>query len=286
MPRIDISGIGIEYELLGAPGAHAVALTPGGRFSKDMQGLRELGEALVAGGKRVLLWDRPNCGASDVCFTGDNESALQGRVLTELIRALDLGPTAVGGGSAGSRTTLQAAAHDPEAISHLLQWWISGGVVGLLMLGSSYCSESAVAARAGGMAAVAGLPTWKEQIERNPRNKDVILGQDVDEFIATMERWAMGFVYSETSPIPSMSSADFARITMPTLIFRGSPVDIWHPRKISDQVQKMIPQAEAVDPPWADDAPMRRLTEAAMTGGSPFLDWPSLAPQILEFTSR
>lgn len=286
MPRIEIAGIGIEYELLGKADAHAVALTPGGRFSKDMAGMRELGEKLVAGGKRVLLWDRPNAGASDVCFTGDNESALQGRVLTELIRALDLGPTAIGGGSAGSRTTLHAAAHDPEAVSHLLQWWISGGVVGLLMLGSSYCSESAIAARAGGMAAVVGLPAWKEQIERNPYNKDAILSQDVEEFIATMERWAMGFVYSETSPVPSMSPEDFARITMPTLIFRGSPIDIWHPRSVSDQVQKLIPHAEVVDPPWADTGPMTRLTEAAITGGSPFLDWPLLAPAILEFTSR
>ena len=96
----------------------------------------------------------------------------------------------------------------------------------------------------------------------------------------------MGFVYSETSPVPSMSPEDFARITMPTLIFRGSPIDIWHPRSVSDQVQKLIPHAEVVDPPWADTGPMTRLTEAAITGGSPFLDWPLLAPAILEFTSR
>ena len=35
-----------------------------GRFGKEIPGLRPLAEALVAGGYRVLLWDRPNCGAS------------------------------------------------------------------------------------------------------------------------------------------------------------------------------------------------------------------------------
>ena len=68
MARISIDGLGIEYELLGEPGAPAVALTPGGRFSKDSPGLHELGAAVASGGRRVLLWDRPNCGASDLSF--------------------------------------------------------------------------------------------------------------------------------------------------------------------------------------------------------------------------
>jgi pimeloyl-ACP methyl ester carboxylesterase len=64
MARIQISGLGIEYELLGPKDAPAIALTPGGRFAKDSPGLPELAQALAAGGRRVLLWDRPNCGAS------------------------------------------------------------------------------------------------------------------------------------------------------------------------------------------------------------------------------
>jgi len=32
-------------------------------------------EELARRGKRVLVWDRPNCGASDVCFAGSSESA-------------------------------------------------------------------------------------------------------------------------------------------------------------------------------------------------------------------
>ena len=285
MPRIDISGIGIEYELIGEPGAHAVALTPGGRFSMNHEGIRELGEALVKGGKRVLLWDRPNAGASDICFDGESESLLQARVLTQLIRALDLGPTAIGGGSAGSRCTLLAAAHDREIVSHLLQWWITGGPVSLFMLGASYCGEPAVAAQAGGMEAVAALPSWAEQVSRNPRNRDRILAQDPRQFIATMERWISAFIPSDESPVPGMSRQDFEKLTMPVLIFRGGETDIWHPAKISDWVHRLGPHSRLVDAPWADEAPMRRLTDTALTGASPFLDWPSLAPQILEFTT-
>src|SRR5689334_4421320 len=118
MARIAISGLEIDYELLGPEGAPAIALTPGGRFPKDSPGLPELARALAAGGRRVLLWDRPNCGASDVCFDADSESNLQGRTLVQLIRALGLGPTALAAGSAGSRVSLIAASHGPEVVSH------------------------------------------------------------------------------------------------------------------------------------------------------------------------
>jgi pimeloyl-ACP methyl ester carboxylesterase len=286
MARIEISGIGIEYELMGKAGAQAIAVSPGGRFSMKSSGVAEFGEALTARGLRVLLWDRPNCGASDVCFEGDNESALQGRVLTELIRALELGPTAVAGGSAGSRTSLFAALHDPQAVSHLIQWWISGGTISLLMLAASYFCELAAAASMGGMAAVAQLPTWAEQIARNPNNRDLILKQNPDRFIATMERWASAFIPSPSSPVPGMSIDDFKRLTMPVLIFRGSPNDIYHPARIGEWVHELIPHSKLINAPWPDDAFVKRMTEAARTGTGHFLDWPLLAPAIAEFTSR
>ena len=150
MARIDISGIGIEYELLGEPGAATVAITPGGRFPMDYPGVRELGLELAAGGKRVLLWDRPNCGYSDISFDAESESILGARTLIQLIRTLELGPTALAAGSAGSRVSLIAASRDPEIISHLVLWWISGGTIGLLNLATYYCGGSAIAASQGG----------------------------------------------------------------------------------------------------------------------------------------
>jgi pimeloyl-ACP methyl ester carboxylesterase len=66
----EIHGGQVVYDLLGRPDGQPIVLTPGGRFSKDVPGLRPLAEALAEGGLRVLLWDRPNCGASDVQFSG------------------------------------------------------------------------------------------------------------------------------------------------------------------------------------------------------------------------
>ena len=63
----EINGGTVVYEILGETGDFIV-LTPGGRFSKDIPGLRPLAEELVKGGYRVVLWDRPNCGKSDVQF--------------------------------------------------------------------------------------------------------------------------------------------------------------------------------------------------------------------------
>jgi len=211
MARTEVSGVEIEYQLIG-DGHHTVVLMPGGRMSKDAPGMREFADALVVGGKRVLLWDRPNCGASDMCFTGESESAMQAQVLVELVRQLQLGPVAVGGGSAGARTAMLAAARDPAAISHLLLWWISGRVLSQLSLGANYCSEPAVAASMGGMDAVAILPSLAEQMVRNPRNLEILRGQDVAQFIAVMERWADAFVPGPDKLLPGMSREAVGRL--------------------------------------------------------------------------
>ncbi|MFT4027015.1 MAG: alpha/beta hydrolase [Novosphingobium sp.] len=286
MPHIEISGLNIAYELLGEAGAPAIALTPGGRFAKESPGLPELAQELVAGGRRVLLWDRPNCGASDVTFDAEYESVLQGRTLAKLIRALDLGPTAIAGGSGGARVSLIAASRDPEIVSHLIVWWISGGTTGLLTTGTGYSCNSALAASWGGMEAVAALPDWADQIRHNPQARETILAQDPDEFIRTMERWTEFFFPSPISPVPGMTPKDFAALRMPTTVFRGSKSDLSHPRKTSDWLARLIPGCDYVDPPWDDGEWNSRCSQHVKDGSPLFVSWPRLAPQILDFLGR
>lgn len=287
MANIKVDGLQVEYELFGEVGAPAVAITPGGRFSKDTPGLSELAQSLAAGGRRVLLWDRPNCGLSDVSFDGESESGLQGRVLSELIGALDLGPTALAAGSAGSRCSLIAAAHAPERISHLVLWWISGGPIGLMQLAYYYCCDAANLATIGGMEAVASAPAWADQIRRNPRARDTIVKQDVGEFVATMQKWALAYRPQDDSPIPGMKPEDFARLTMPVLIMRNGENDVSHTRETSDWVHRLITQSHMVDPPWGGEEWNDRM-RAFGAGQAPglFVNWSKLAPQILEFTSK
>ena len=286
MARIDVAGTGIEYELTGEVGAPAIALTPGGRFPKEAPGIRTFAEALAAGERRVLIWDRPNSGASDLCFEGASESAMQGKILVSLIRALNLGPTAVAGGSAGSRTSLFAAAHDPKAISHLIQWWVSGGTLSLMSLGSAYCCEPAIAASIGGMAAVAKQPMWAYYLQSSEVNRARFLALDTVAFIATMARWAEAFVPSASAPVPGMAPEAFARLTMPVLIFRGSKQDLYHPAWVCERLAELVPHAKLLDPPWTEQEFVQRQIEAGRTGTGHFLDWPLLAPAILKFTSR
>ena len=287
MPRITVDGIGLAYELLGKEGDPAVALTPGGRFTMDSPGIRELGEELVKGGRRVLIYDRPNCGQSDVCLLGPSESEMQAEALTGLIRALDLGPTVIAGGSGGSRVSMLAAARDPEICSHLALWWISGDPIGLMQLATYYCGEAATLASQGGMEAVLKATSWAENFAKNPKAKDVILAQDPDRFIATMQRWAAAYVPQENSPVPGMKPVDFARLTMPTLVFRSHKSDLSHTKTTSEWVARLIPQSTIIDPPWRDDEWNYR-SQAVMAGTEKglFESWPKLAPHILELARK
>src|SRR3974390_1450174 len=103
MARTTINGCSVEYELIGD--GKPWVITPGGRFSKDSAGVRELAAALADRGNKVLIWDRPNCGASDVCFTGSSESAMQADMLAELLVHLDMAPAVIAGGSGGARVS-------------------------------------------------------------------------------------------------------------------------------------------------------------------------------------
>lgn len=284
MAIVELGGVRIAYELVGDGGAPCVAITPAGRFGMDVPGVRELSAALAGLGKRVLIWDRPNCGASDICLVGPSESDLQGKLLTELIRALDLGPTALAGGSSGARTCLRAAVHDPGIVSHLVLWWVSGGTISLQLLGAGYYGEAAVASRLGGMDAVAKTAPWAELIAGNPRNRDILFSRSADEFLGVLERWAEAFVPSPDMPIPGMTGAELAQLTMPVLIFAGHPCDLVHPPRMTALLHELLPHSVLADLPWSNERFVEVQRQAAQ-GGSHLVDWPLLASPIAEFTT-
>jgi pimeloyl-ACP methyl ester carboxylesterase len=283
MATAEIDETLLSYEIVGDGGDQPWVLTPGGRFSKDVPGIRELGEALAAHGKRVLIWDRPNCGASDVCFTGSSESQMQADRLAGLLRHLEMAPAVIAGGSGGARVSLLTAAHHPDVAAALAMLWISGGVYGLLVLATHYCGESIRAAWAYGMEGVIELPEWAEVLERNPRNRDIFLAQDPREFIATLERWMLAYVPDPDQPVPGLSVDECAGVTVPTLVFRSGASDPHHTRATSERLAEVIPGARLVEPPWPDDEWNQRGIAAQAGTGALFERWPLLAPQLLEF---
>lgn len=287
MDRIDIDGVGIAYELIGKAGDPAVALTPGGRFCMDVPGLRELAENIAAGGRRALIWDRPNCGYSDTMLRGASESEAQSEMLAGLIRKLDLGPTAVCGGSAGARVSLLTAARNPDICSNVCAWWVSGDPIGLMQLATFYCGEAAILASQGGMESVLNATSWAEHVAKNPDAKGTLLAMDPEKFIALMQQWASVYVPSETSPVPGMTMRDWAQLSMPVLIFRSSKTDLSHTRATSEWVHRLVPHSVIVDPPWRDDEwnHQSRRQQAGDVGVTIFTSWPKLAPQVLDFIS-
>jgi len=284
----EINGGNVVYEILGDEGEF-IALTPGGRFSKDIPGLRPLAEALVAGGYRVLLWDRPNCGRSDVQFYGQSESHMRAETLHALITALGIGPCILAGGSGGARDSMLTAMLHPEIVTKLVVWNIVGGVYGSFVLGSYYIVPSILAVRGAGMKAVAKIDEWKERIAENPDNEARILGQDPDGFLKLMLRWLNAFVPKPGQTIPGVEDELFDNITVPTLIIRGGENDMDHPKRTSLEISCLIKNSTLIDPPWPEDA-WERAAEDRAAGKvkrfNMFDTWVQAAPAILEFLGR
>jgi pimeloyl-ACP methyl ester carboxylesterase len=286
MVRATVDGLSVAFEVIGevtGDGRHW-AITPGGRFSKDYPGVRELAGALAREGNQVLIWDRPNCGESDVCFTGASESAMQADTLAALLTQLDMAPAVIAGGSGGSRVSMLTAARHREVASGLALWWISGGAFGLMSLGLHYCGQSLVNAWQGSMADVVALPEWEEVLERNPSNRQRFLDQDRDEFIATMERWMLAYCPCGDELVPGLPSADARVLDLPALVFRSGESDAYHTRTTSEQVAAALPNARLVEPPWGDREWIERGEAREASGGSLFERWHLLVPQLTEWS--
>ncbi len=283
MPRIDINGISIAYELIG-DGEKAVTITPGGQFPKETPGVRQLAEALAGHGYKVLIWDRPNCGASDLCFDGECESFQNSDTLAGMIRALGLGKALVYGASGGSREALLTAIRHPDVVAGVVCQWMSGGGIGIATLPNSYNATPCMVAAIGGMEAVAALPDFKLQIESNPSNRDRLLAWDAEAFGQKMRDWADWFFCEPGQPISCTRAGDLEGIKVPALILRSGKSDMHHTRETSERVAAMVPGAELQEPPWGDREWIERLasTFTDPTAGL-FESMPKLVPQMVAF---
>jgi 2-hydroxy-6-oxonona-2,4-dienedioate hydrolase len=282
---VEINGGNVVYEILGETGDF-IALTPGGRYSKDVPGLRPLAEELVAGGYRVLLWDRPNCGKSDVQFYGQSESHMRAETLHALITGLGIGPCIIAGGSGGARDSMLTTMLYPEIATKLVVWNIVGGVYGSFVLGSYYIVPSIMAVRGLGMRGLLHVDEWKQRVAENPANEARILALDSDEFLKLMLRWLNAFVSKPGQTIPGVEDEMFDNIKVPTLIIRGGANDWDHPKRTSLEVSCLIKGSKLIDPPWPEDAWERAAEDRAqgkVKGFNMFDTWVQAAPPILEF---
>lgn len=240
MPLANVRGVNINYKVIADHGPW-VALSPGGR--RGLEGVEPLARPLADAGHRVVIFDRRNCGASDVVIAGaDSEYEIWADDLHELLSQLGALPAFVGGSSSGCRTALLFALRHPEAVRGLLLWRVTGGRRACERLAQEYYGQYMAAARQGGMAAVCEMEHWKERIEARPENRDALMKMDPDRFIAVMSHWREYFVRGADLPVIGASEAELKSIKSPACIIPGN--DNTHGQKTGENLGRILSKAE------------------------------------------
>ena len=285
--EIEINGGVVVYEFIGPEDGEVVVITPGGRFSKDFGGVHELAYALADGGKRVLLWDRPNCGKSDVQVYGQSESHMRAETLGLMLKKLGVEQVVAAGGSGGARDSIIFTIMWPDLVRKLAVWTIVGGTYSTIALAGVYVMNELRTVRSRGIEGVLEMESpaggWTDLVAANPRNRDRLLAIGSAEFERVMNRWLNAFIPKPNEPIPGVSDWEFEQIKVPTLIVRGGVGDFDHPKRTSMEVHCLIKGSRLIEPPWPEDA-WERGSEAQAAGtGDLFGFWVQGAPALLEF---
>ena len=244
MAKINVDGIELGYELTGS--GTPIVWLQGARSPRHL--MRPIAEPLVAKGYQCLLYDRRNCGESDILIAGEkSEQEIWVDELAALMRELNLGPAYFGGWSAGCRVAILTAIRYPELVKGLLLGWVTGGQEAATRLANEYYGQFIKAAREGGMEAVTKMPFFADRIKMNPGNEQRLLSMDPAQFIEVMSGWERYFTEAGDLPVIGATEADLAGITAPTCIVAGD--DAVHPTKAAQDLHRIVPGSEYHGPP-------------------------------------
>lgn len=240
MPIAKVRGVNINYKILGNRGPW-VALSPGGR--RDISGIELLAGKVAERGYRVVIFDRRNCGASDVVIDGnESEYEIWADDIHDLLRQLGALPVIVGGSSSGCRTALLFALRHPESVRALLLWRVTGGRFACERLAEEYYGQFIAAAKAGGMAAVCEMEHWKERIQANPANRGALMNMDPARFIAVMSHWREYFLKGADLPVIGATETELQSIRVPGCIVPGN--DNTHGRQTGENLGRLLQKSE------------------------------------------
>ena len=199
MPRITVDGLSLNYETMGSGGV-PIFFMPGGRSSMEL--MRPIATPMSAH-HRTYLYDRRNCGKSDVLIAGDiSEQEIWADELAALIRQLGL-QNAVPQWLVG-RLPRGADYGDPAPRCRArpapglgVRRRLRGDLAGAELLRPVHrgCEDGR---HAGGYRdAVLGRPYRRQPVEPRP----ACWSMDVNEFIATMDRWFRIFLDGADLPV-------------------------------------------------------------------------------------
>jgi pimeloyl-ACP methyl ester carboxylesterase len=208
-----------------------------------MSGIELLAGKVAETGHRVVIFDRRNCGASDVVIDGaESEYEIWADDIHELLRQLGALPVVVGGSSSGCRTALLFALRHPDAVSALLLWRVTGGRFACERLAEEYYGQFITAAKAGGMAAVCEMEHWKERIEARPENREALMRMKPERFIEVMSHWREYFLKGADLPVIGATEQDLQSIKVPACVVPGN--DNTHGRQTGENLGRLIAKSE------------------------------------------
>jgi pimeloyl-ACP methyl ester carboxylesterase len=243
MPKVKIDGLEIVYEVMGA--GTPIVWLQGARSPRHL--MRPIAEPLSKT-HRCLLYDRRNCGESDILIAGDkSEQEIWVDELAALLRQLEMAPAFLGGWSAGCRVALLTAIRYPEVVKGLLLGWVTGGQEAAQRLANEYYGQFIQAAKQGGMEAVTKMPFFADRIKANPSNEGRLLSMDPAQFIETMARWERYFSEAGDLPVIGATEAELAAAQAPTCIVAGD--DAVHPTTAAEELHRILPNSGYHAPP-------------------------------------
>lgn len=240
MPIAKIRGVNINYKILGDRGPW-VALSPGGR--RDISGIELQAQAVADLGHRVVIFDRRNCGASEVVIDGnESEYEIWADDIHELLSQLGALPAFVGGSSSGCRTALLFALRHPESVRGLLLWRVTGGRFACERLAQEYYGQYIEAAQQGGMAAVCQMEHWQERIKARPENRQALMKMTPERFIGVMSHWREYFLKGADLPVIGAGEDELKSIKVPACIIPGN--DNTHGRQTGENLGRLLQKSE------------------------------------------
>ncbi len=247
----NLNGYDIRFEIHGK--GIPIVYTPGGFFPLERG--RAVAESLKKLGYKVLLWDRPNSGASGLIFEGENLLRIWADQLHELLHYTGHKPAFISGGSGGYLASLYFAYIYPAEVKGLIL--ISPPtdnqeILDSIMKGTFL--EPAEAAEQKGMTAVTETTgsmwdffDWPDQFQRVPQKKGQLLAMDSTVFAKTMRTWAHTFAAGRRSYFAGLTDEQLATINIPTLVFSGlDAIDGLHPQHTAEALHARLPKSTLV----------------------------------------
>ncbi len=263
MPKIKINDTTIAYETWGD--GPAIVLSQHGWFPR-------VPYVYILAGRlskqyQVILWDRPNGGASDINIADvPKEHDLWTDVMHGFLEKLGVGPAYFCGASNGCVFSQQMAYRYPADVKGLilLEAITDDLTLNRPIVDARYL-EFAEIARAQGMQAVFEhskaawarvisteprqswdvIRNWiAETIAMNPVNEERLMEMDPSYFAKVMQQWGDWYL-TEHLNTANLSVAELSHLSMPALVVPG--IDPLHPQHSAAQLAERLPNAELVD---------------------------------------